>query len=421
MQRTALRYVGCALFAALSFLGQQATPAGDWPSWRGPDRTGVSAETGLLKTWPKDGPSLVWKAAGLGGGYSTPSVAGGRVFLLGSKDKEEYLHALNAADGASLWSIKIGAVGRNSGPQYPGPRCAPTVDGDRVYVLGSDGDLVCTMAESGKETWRKHFIKDFKGNRPAWAYAESPLVDGDVLVCTPGGPTATLVALHKQTGSLIWQTHTGEPSQAGYTGPVVAEFDGVRQYVQFLGSGLISVAARDGKLLWTYDKHLGGVSAGTPVVHDGCVFSSASGVEGSAGGDALIRPTRQGGKWHVQQIYLVRNMVNFHGGVVCIGDSLYGAGGSGLVCLDFKTGERKWQARSVGQGSLLAADGHLYYRGQRGEMALVEAAPAGYHEKGRFQQPERSRFATFCHPVLANGRLYLRDENILLCYDVKAK
>jgi outer membrane protein assembly factor BamB len=273
---------------------------------------------------------------------------------------------------------------------------------------------------TGRVVWRRHLEKDFEGQRGVWAYAESPLVDGDVLVCTPGGPTATLVALEKKSGAVIWKAVVPDYNVANYASAVVAEAGGVKQYVQFLGPGVVGVSARDGKFLWRYRGNVGGQSCATPIVYDGCVFTSASGTAG-AGGDALLRLVADGQGVKAREVYLVGAMKNHHGGVVRLGEYLYGTGGTGLVCLEFKTGAVKWRDRSVGKGSLVAADGHLYLRGERGAVALVEATPAGYREKGRFNQPDRSRFPAFAHPVVAGGRLYLRDADVLLCYDVKAR
>jgi len=338
---------------------------------------------------------------------------------MGSKGEEEFVLALDIKDGHQLWSTRVGIVGENTGPNYPGPRSTPTVDGDALYTLGSDGDLVCVETTSGKIRWHKHLLKDFQGNRGTWAYTESPLVDGNAVVCTPGGATATMVALDKKTGDVLWKTQKPEHHGAGYASAIVVEVGGVRQYVQFLGTGLIGVSAGDGKLLWTYTRHIGFASAGTPIFHDGCVFSSASGTSEGAGGDALLRLSADGDNMTAKQVYLVHAMNNFHGGVVRVGDYLYGTTGTGLVCLDYKSGARKWRERSVGRGSVMAADGHLYVRSEQGDVALVEANPDTYQERGRFRQPDRSRFATFCHPVVAGGRLYLRDEDVLLCYAVR--
>jgi outer membrane protein assembly factor BamB len=409
------------VWAANAWTADPAKAApGSWPGWRGPERTGVSTETGLLKQWPPDGPPLLWKVTGLGGGYSTPSVAGGRLFVMGSQGNEEFLMALDIKDGHKLWSVKVGLVGENTGPNYPGPRATPTVDGGALYTLGSDGDLICADAATGKILWHKHLVKDFQGKRGTWAYAESPLIDGDVLVCTPGGDTATMAALDKRTGEVRWKMVRPDYNGAAYASAIVAEAGNVRQYIQLIGPGLMGVSARDGRLLWFYKKHIGGVHAAAAVFHDGCVFSSAPGVEG-AGGDALLRLSAEGQEVKTKEVYLVRNILSLQGGVVRVGDYLYGASGSTLVCMEFKSGTRKWRERCVSRGSLMAADGHLYVRGDQGEMALVETTPDGYKEKGRFRQPVRSRFPTFCHPVVAGGRLYLRDDDVLFCFDVQEK
>lgn len=397
-----------------------AAALADWPAWRGPDRTGVSTETGLLKAWPEDGPKLLWAASGVGGGYATPTVAGGRVYLLGSKAGDEYVHALDAKEGKPVYAVKLGKVGENKGPQYPGPRSSPTVAAGKLYTLGSDGDLVCLQSADGKLVWRHHLVTDFEGNRPPWAYCESPLLDGDVLVCTPGGPSAAMLGLDAATGKVRWKTPLDIGNVAGYASPVAARVGDRKVYVQFMGAAVVCVDGTTGELLWKYRKNVGGVNAATPIVHDGCVFTTAAGDAG-AGGDALLKlvPGEKGVS--VKQVYLSGNMKNFHGGVVRLGEYLYGTGSGGLVCLHFKTGDVKWRHRSIGSGSLMAADGHLYLRNTSGTVALVEATPDGYREHGRFAQPQRSRFATFAHPVVADGKLYLRDEDVLLCYDVRAK
>jgi outer membrane protein assembly factor BamB len=397
--------------------GLLAIGAADWPGWRGPDRTGVSAEKGLLAAWPEEGPKLLWSVTGLGGGYASPAVVGGRIYVMGSKGGDEYVRALSAKDGKPLWAVKVGKVGENTGPNYPGPRATPTVRGGRLWALGSDGDLVCLHAEDGKLVWSKHLERDFEGVRGTWAYSESPLIDGDLLVCTPGGPSATMLALAKDTGKVVWKAAKEDANGAGYASAVVAHAGKRKLYVQFLGSGVIGVDAKTGKLLFWYRRNVGNISAVTPIYHDGHVFATASAVS-TAGGDALLKLVETDGGALAKEVYLGRDLMTNHGGVVRLGEYLYGTGRGGLVCLEFRTGKVKWRHRSVGQGSLLAADGRLYLRGTQGQMALVEASPEGYREKGRFTQPKRTRFATFAHPVVANGRLYLRDDDLLFCYDL---
>jgi outer membrane protein assembly factor BamB len=395
--------------------------AADWPGWRGPNRDGISTEAGLLKAWPRGGPKLLWSVDGLGGGYSTPSVADGKLYVLGDHKGEEYVHALKVPGGKKLWSVKIGKIGENRDcPPYPGPRSTPTINDGLVYALGSDGDLVCLKVDDGKVVWRHHLEKDFKGNRSEWAYAESPLIDGERLICTPGGPIAAVMCLNKKTGKVIWKTPMEVPNQASFSSPVIGYAGKRKTYVVWMGPALVGFDAATGKQLWRYRKNTGGVNAMTPIVHDGHVFSSAAGDE-TAGGDALLKfaPTKDG--VDVKQVYLKDGMKNFHGGAVRIGESLYGTGKSGLVCLDWKTGKVRWKNRSVGSGSIIAAGGCLYVRNGQGVVALVEVNEKEHKELGRLRQPKRSKLNAFAQPVVANGVLYLRDGDLLFAYDVAEK
>ncbi len=411
---------------------QLKASAGDWPGWMGADRTGVSQETGLLKQWPKGGPKLVWKAQDVGEGYSTPSIAAGKIYLMSNRgSNDEFAIALNVKDGSKIWEQRVGKVGPNRGPQYPGSRSSPTVDGDAVYVLGSDGDLACLDAAKGEVRWKKNLRSDFDGKPGMWAYAESPLLDGDALVCTPGGDKATLVALNKKNGETLWTTVVSGKSigggrmamssnMAAYASPIVATVGGVKQYIQILTGALVGVAAKDGKLLWRWDKMTGSTLCNTPLFHDGYVFASAL-ARGGFTGSVLLKLTATGESVKAEEVYNVKNLAVHHGGVVRVGDAVYGTTDGGLVCIDFKTGESKWQNRCVGKGSIAAADGRLYVRSEKGPIALVEASPEAYKELGRFDQPDRSKQNAWPHPVIAGGRLYLRDQGILLCYDVKSE
>jgi outer membrane protein assembly factor BamB len=406
----------------------------DWPGWMGADRTGVSHQKGLLQEWPKGGPKLLWKSNDVGEGYSTPSIAGGRIFLISNRGlDDEFALALSLKDGSKIWERRLGKVGNpKQRPSYPGSRSTPTVDGDAVYVLGSDGDLACLDAAKGEVRWKKSLRQDFEGKPGVWAYAESPLIDGDVLVCTPGGNKATLVALNKKTGEVIWQAAVpagGGGRMAGntaaYASAIVATVGGVKQYIQFLTGGSVGVAAKDGKVLWQYNGVTGTTNCTTPLFHDDCVFvSAAGGGRGGAGksGAALVKLMAEDGKINTKEVYHITTLANHHGGVVRIGDAVYGTNNTGLMCIDFKSGETKWQDRCVGKGSIAAADNRLYVRGEKeGTVALVEATPTAYKEIGRFEQPDRSKKNAWPHPVLADGRLFLRDQGVLLCYDVKQK
>jgi outer membrane protein assembly factor BamB len=293
--------------------------------------------------------------------------------------------------------------------------------------------LACLDATTGEVRWTKNLLTDFDGKPGNWAYAESPLIDGDILVCTPGGDKATLAAFNKKSGDVIWKAVVpgggggGGPMRmpanaAAYASPIVATVGSVKQYIQFIGGGLVGVAAKDGKLLWRYDKVGGTTNCATPLFHDGYVFVSAINPRGPGTGGALVQLTvNENGGISAKEVYLIKDLANHHGGVVRVGDAIYGTNNNGLVCIDFKTGETKWQNRSVGKGSIAAADGELYLRSEKGPVALVEATPTAYKEISRFEQPDRSNKLSWPHPVIAGGRLYLRDQGVLLSYDVKQK
>jgi outer membrane protein assembly factor BamB len=443
------RYAWClalALPGAMAFAGPPKSF--DWPQWQGPDRTAVSKETGLLQEWPREGPPLAWKVAGLGGGYSAPSVAAGRVFGMGNRGGDEVVWALSEKDGKELWATRLAAPPPQRMPQgSEGPACTPTVDGERLYVLGLAGDLACLQVQDGKVLWKRNLPSEFGGRIPTWSYRESPLVDGDKVVCTPGGPDAALVALDKRTGKTIWRSKVpgdaGGPgrgpggfgggrggfggfggSGAAYASAIAIDFGGQREYVQLTAKALVGVAASDGKFLWRYDRPANrmGVNCSTPVYHDGLVFAASA--YGAGGGLVKLSKDANGGV-KAEEVYATRNMQNHHGGMLLVDGCLYGASGGNeggwLRCLDFRTGKEMWDDRQVPKGSVALADGRLYYRQEDGTVLLIEPDPKQYVERGRFEQPDRSRKPAWPHPVLANGKLYLRDQDVLLCYDVKAK
>jgi outer membrane protein assembly factor BamB len=405
----------CWILCVIASAATATVLAEDWPQWQGPERTAVSRETGLLKSWPKNGPRLLWRAEGLGAGYSTPSVAAGRVYTMGNRGRTEFVFGLDEATGQEVWSSPVGPV-RAGGGGYPGPRCTPTVDGDRVYALGLNGDLVCLDTAGGQLQWRKDLRKDFGGSVGGWGYSESPLVDGDRVLCTPGGRTATLAALHKTTGETIWQAAVPGGDEAAYSSIIAADVAGQRQYVQFLDGGVVGVAAVDGSFLWRYDKPANGTAnCSTPIFHDNCVFAAS----GYGTGGGLVRLTRRGERTEAKEVYFTRRMQNHHGGMVLVNGYLYGANEGELVCLDFKTGKVLWGERRPGKGSITCADGRLYYRNERGPVVLVEVNPSRYVERGRFEPPQPSGQPAWAHPVIANGKLLIADQDQLLCYDVK--
>ncbi len=398
----------------------------DWPQWQGPERTAVSKETGLLHEWPKGGPPLAWKAKGLGGGFSTPSVAAGRVFGMAYRGNNEVVWALDETDGHELWATTVASADQRIGYKE-GSRGTPTVDGDVLYAVGTGGDLVCLNVADGKLVWRKSLPRDFGGRMMSgWGYSESPLIDGDKLICTPGGKEATLAALNKKTGDVIWKSAVPGGDGAGYASAIAIDFEGRRQYVQFLGRGVVGVDAATGQFLWRYDRVANGTcNAMTPIYHDGYVFASSA----YNGGGGLVKLTKQDGGVKAEQVWFTnKQMRNHHGGLILLDGCLYGANGGNeggyLTCLDFQTGKVLWdqrERRGVTKGSVAFADGRIYYRQEDGTMILFEPSPKEYVERGRFEQPDRSRARAWPHPVIANGKLYLRDQDVLLCYDVKAK
>jgi outer membrane protein assembly factor BamB len=394
--------------------------AADWPQWRGPKRDGISPETGLLKQWPAEGPKLLWQAKEIGDGYSTPAVVGDRLYLMSNKGMEdEFVQAIAVADGKQLWQARVGKVGVNTGPQYPGSRSTPTVEGDVLYALGSDGDLACLELD-GKARWQKNLRTEFGGKPGQWAYAESPLVDGDLVVCTPGGSEATLVALNKKTGEVVWKSAVPEGDQAAYASIIVVDAAGIKQYVQFLQKGIVGVDAKTGKLLWRYDKTAKGSPANipTPVAKADYVYSASG-----RGGGALVQLKPAAGGVEAVEIYAAPKLPTAIGGAVEVGGFLYGTNDAGPMCVDFMTGQTKWQDRSVGAGAVCVAEGRIYLHGEKDDVALLEISSEGYREKGRFtlpDQPDRGKSKAWAYPVVANGRFYLRDLGALWCYDVKS-
>ncbi len=407
------------LFAALSLLLLAlAAGAADWPQWRGPNRDGISTEKGLRGTWTAKGPPLAWQSGGLGRGYSSVAIANGKIFTLGQRRKGTELIALNLKDGKELWAAPVGGGG-------DGPNCTPTVDGDLVYALGRDGDLVCAEASNGNVVWKKSFPKDFGGRMMSgWGYSESPLVDGDRLIVTPGAQKAILAALDKKTGETIWSSPMQQNGDgAAYSSIVISQAAGVKQYVQLTGRGIVSVAAADGAPLWSYRKVANGTAnIPTPIVKDDYVFCSS----GYNTGAALLKIVKEGDALKAEEEYFLpaNKMQNHHGGMILLGDHVYCGHGQNQgmpLCIDMKTGKAAWgPERGPGSGSaaIVYADGHLYFRYENGIMALIEATPKAYKLKGSFKLAS-IKGQSWPHPVISGGKLYLRDQDVLMCYDLK--
>ncbi|HKG62127.1 MAG TPA: PQQ-binding-like beta-propeller repeat protein [Pyrinomonadaceae bacterium] len=398
------------LSLALGLAAQaMAQSAALWPQWRGPNRDGISKETGLLKEWPAQGPSLVWKAAGAGRGYSSFSISDGKLYTMGLRGDREFVIAFDVATGKEAWATAHGSAFRND--RGDGPRGTPTIDGDRIYALGGSGDLSALDAKTGKIVWSKNVLKEFGGSNITWGISESPLVLGNKVLVNPGGPGASIVALNKADGSLIWKSQS---DQAGYSSGIPVEINGATQVVFFTSERAVGLDAKDGRLLWEYSRPSNDVAnVATPIVRANRVFISSD--YGTGGGVVEIKPDNK-----AQEIWFTKDMRNHHSSSVLIGDYLYGFSSAILTAIKFDTGEIAWRDRSVGKGSLIYADGNLYCFSENGVVGLVEATPAGYKEKGRFRIPQDS-LPTWTHPVVAGGRLYLRDQDTIYAFDVKAK
>ncbi len=389
--------------------------AADWPRWQGPDGTRISRETGLLKEWPADGPRLIWTGTGLGTGYGSMAVAGDRVFLQGARGKESFVIALNRADGKEVWATALGPTEtRMRSDRGAGPRGTPTVDGDRLYALTENGDLA-SLKTDGTVVWKRNILRDFGGEQIQWLISQSPLIDGPHLVVSPGGSGAGMVKLDKLTGQTVW-TSKELGDTAAYASITVADVHGVRTYMTFTASAGVGVRASDGKLMFRYQQAANRVAnVATPVYSNNRVFFTSA--YGTGGG--LLELSAQNGEIAAREVYFTREMKNHHGGVVLVDGHLYGFDDAILTCLEFATGKVMWRDRSVGKGSVTYADGRLYIQGENNLVGLAEATPDGYREKGRFTIPEKS-LPSWAHPVISEGRLYVRNQDILLVYDIKA-
>jgi outer membrane protein assembly factor BamB len=399
----------------------------EWPGWRGVNRDGRSPDTALLRQWPPGGPRLVMTARNLGAGFSSVAVAGGRIYTMGDRGGAQHVIALNDSDGREIWSARVGPVWDD---EYAGPRGTPAVSDGMVYALGTEGDLVALDAATGRERWRRHLVRDFGGRMmSSWKFAESPLVDGDRVVVTPGGRDAVIVALDKKTGQAIWRATMGAfqsrgPEGAGYSSIVISNGGGVKQYVQLTGRGVISVRASDGWFMWGYGRVANNTAnIPTPIVSDDYVFAST----GYGTGAALLQIDREGDRTSVREVYFLDpgTFQNHHGNMVLVGSHVYGGHGQSRgipIAIELKTGKVAWggNIRNAGSGSAAVAyaDGHLYFRYQNGVMMLLEATPEAYREKGSFEIPNARR-PSWSHPVIVNGRLYLREQDRLYVYDVR--
>jgi outer membrane protein assembly factor BamB len=382
----------------------------------------VAADKGLLRVWPEGGPTLLWTGNGLGDGYASVVIDKGRIFTLGDREDGEYVVCVDDATGKPVWSQRVGDRWKDGGS-----RSTPTSDGTSIYALTPNGDLVCLAAKDGAVRWQKNLAKDFGGKMMSgWGFSESPLVDGDRLICTPGANDAALVALDRKTGEVIWKAKIDDCGGAGYSSIVKTKAGGVEQYVTVLGKtgGAVGVRAKDGKFLWRHAGVAGKVAnIPTPIVRDDYVFYTTGYDDG---GSALLKIVAHGDDVTAEEVWKkdANDLRNHHGGVVLVGDYLYGGHGQNNgfpFCVNFLTGESMWpRKRGPGERSAAVtyADGRLYFRYEDGTMALIEADPTECKIVSTFKIPDGSR-PSWAHPVIAGGRLYLRDKDRLLCYDVR--
>lgn len=417
MKTRTLRTLAAGAFAAF-LVSTTALSAADWPQWRGPNRDDVSKETGLLKSWPEGGPKQLWVFKGAGLGYSGYSISGDRLFTMGIRNGGEELIAVNTKEGKELWSARIGSILKNNWGD--GPRGTPTVDGGFVYALGGQGTLICASAADGKIAWQKT-MQEFGGETPGWGYTESVLVDGNRVVCTPGGRDGAIVALDKKTGATLWQSKEFTDG-AQYSSIIAENLNGTRQYIQLTMQHVVGLNAADGKVLWSVDFPGKTAVIPTPIFQDGQVYVTA-------GYGVGCLSFKVGAGNAIEKLYENKVMKNHHGGAILVNGHVYGhSDGAGWTCQNFKTGEEVWSEKSaLGKGAVAYADGRLYCLAENnGTVVLAEASPKGWKEHGRFKlEPQTTQRnpqgRIWTHPVIVDGRLFLRDQELLHCYDVKAR
>jgi len=403
--------IAALVVLAAAALSAQTPVNTDWPQWRGPDRNGISKETGLLKEWPSTGPTQLWRVSNLGAGYGSVAVKGDRMYVQMITGRQSAVASLNRANGQIVWSKAIGPSSNND--RGSGPRGTPTIDGDRLYVLTESGDLACLRLADGTPVWQRSLLQEQRARNIQWLLSESPLIDGNNVIVSPGVGVA---ALDKMTGKTVWTTQ-GLRDEAGYSSVIAADVQGIRTLMTYTADAAIGVRASDGKVMFQYPRAANRTAnIATPVFSDNKVFFTS----GYGTGAALLGLTVQGGEVKAKEIYFTQNMKNHHGGVVLLNNTIYGFNDTILTALEFQTGKMLWRDRSVGKGSLTYADGHLYVLSENNVVGLVEASPTGYREKGRFEIPD-SGLNSWAHPVVSGGRLYIRNQASLAAYDIKAK
>lgn len=396
----------------------------DWYQWRGPNRDGIAKEQGLKNQWPEEGPAILFQSKGLGSGMASVAIADGKVCTIGNIDGQTHLICLKQKDGSLLWK-------RAFTPDRGAANGTPAIDvaNDRVYGLSFDGILVCCELQSGEIVWKKSFPGDFQGKMESgWGYSESPLIDGDRLICTPGGMDAMVVCLDKSTGETIWKGKAPQGKLrgndgAGYASVVISNAAGRKQYVQLIGHGVVSYDAQTGELLWNYDR-VANTTANipTPIVKDDYVFCSTGYDDG---GSALLQIKKSGKGLAVKEVYYKssKQLQNHHGGMVMVGDHIYmghGHNNGFPACVEWRTGKDLWEkGRGAGSGSaaIIFADNKLFFRYQDGVMAMIDSDTKKYKLLGKFKLATHNG-ESWPHPVIVDGILYIRDQDDLVAYQL---
>lgn len=390
----------------------------DWPRFHGLQGEGnmFLDEKGLLKTWPDGGPKLLWEADGLGNGYASVTLSGDLLFTAGDAGGRAIVQARKISDGSLVWKRDGGEDWKG---QYEHVRSTPVIDGDRVYYLAPMGDLTCMNIKDGKIIWQRNILKDFEGGLATWAMAESPLIEGKTLYCVPGGKKGMIAGLDKMTGKTTW---VSEPAseKVSYSSLVPLTVSGLKMFLTFSEKEFLAYDANSGKRLFSYPRHTAwGVNATDAIYHDGTLFiTSGYGMESE-----MLKLTVKGKTASVEKVWSSRELDNQHGGVVRVGDYIYGAcqnhNGGGWVCLNWKTGAKQWADRTIQRGSVAYADGLLFLYGERNQMGLAAADPKACNVTGNFRVPNGGDGNSWAHPVIRGGVMYLRHANKLFAYEVK--
>ena len=394
-----------------------AAPAGDWPQFHGPRRDNISADKNLLKRWPEGGPKMMWKTGQMGHGYASLAVAGGRIYTGGNVGRDTVITAMDLG-GKVVWRKKNGSAYQRD---QPGARGTPTIVDGKLYHLGGGGDVACFDAKTGQRVWSRNILKEFNGRDIRWGLAESLLVDGENVICCPGGEEISMVALNRRTGKTVW-TCRGAGDKPGYASPVVFEYKGLRQIVTLMSASAVGVDAATGKLLWKFP-HPAAFDENIlqPIYHDGHVFVST----GHGRGGVLLELDVRGEGCSVTPAWRCPEIDSQHGGIVLVDGHLYGhAHRRGRwVCVEFRTGKLTCSSAEprAGSGCLTWADGMLYLMTQRGTVALASAGPKAIEVVSRFNLPKNGRGTSWAHPVVCGGRLYLRHGEWVYAYNVRAK